>query len=489
VIENINFYGREHELSLLRRFLNKESASLLVIKGRRRIGKSTLLKQFATYFPKAYFFSGLPPTSQTTAQSQREEFAHQLQRNTGMPAVKADDWGDLFWFLADAVKSGQVLLVLDEISWMGSLDPDFLGKLKNAWDLHFSNNPQLIIVVCGSVSVWIEENILSSAGFMGRYGLDMTLHELPLDICNQFWKGKPISAYEKFVLLSITGGVPRYLEFIDPNVTAEKNIQQMCFDQGSFLLVEFEKIFSDLFSSKKGIYKRIVECLASGGKNQKQVIKEMNVAKSGEISSQLDNLVKSGIVSRDFTWNIGKKKESILSAYRLSDNYSRFYLKYIKPNFTRISAGNYKDISLNSLPGWTTVLGLQFENLVLNNRERIKKILGIKNEEIIYENPYFQKKTLRQNACQIDYLIQTSSSLYIIEIKFSRNKIRSNAAEEVKKKMDRLNNPGNLSLRPVLIHVNGVDESIRKSDFFVEIINFSDFLGNGNELYSNDLES
>ncbi len=476
MIESTAFYGREHELGILERFLNKGSATLLVIKGRRRIGKSRLLKEFAKNFGRAYFFSGLPPTSKTTAQSQREEFARQLQRASGLPPVKADDWGDLLWFLAETVKSGKALVVLDEINWMGSSDPDFLGKLKNAWDLYFSNNPKLILVICGSLSVWIEENILASTGFMGRYGLDLTLEELPLDVCNQFWKGLPTSAYEKFIVLSITGGIPRYLEFVDPKLTAERNIQHMCFDEGSFMLSEFEKIFSDLFSARKRTYKNIVEVLATGAKTQGEIITALEVAKSGEISEYLDNLVKSRIISRDFTWNIENKKQSSLSVYRLSDNYSRFYLNYIQPNSTKISAGNYRDISLVSLPGWNTILGLQFENMVLNNRDRIKRILGIKNEEIVNDNPYFQKKTLRQGACQIDYLIQTTTSLYIIEIKFSRNKIKSGIINQVKEKINRLNNPTNLSIRPVLIQVNGTEEALRKSDFFVKIIDFSAFL-------------
>jgi len=112
------FYGRTRELTTFQRFLDKHTASLLILKGRRRIGKSRLLKEFAKSFDRAYFFSGLAPTKKTTAQSQRDEFARQLQRNFGMPPVKTDDWGDLLWFVAKEVSSGQVLLVLDEINWM-----------------------------------------------------------------------------------------------------------------------------------------------------------------------------------------------------------------------------------------------------------------------------------------------------------------------------------------------------------------------------------
>jgi uncharacterized protein len=106
-----------------------------------------------------------------------------------------------------------VLLFFDEISWMGSKDPTFLGKRKNAWDLQFKKNDRLVFVVCGSASSWIEENLLSSTGFVGRISYRLTLEELPLPDCNRFWPDS-IATYEKFKILSVTGGVPKYLEEI-----------------------------------------------------------------------------------------------------------------------------------------------------------------------------------------------------------------------------------------------------------------------------------
>lgn len=127
---------------------------------------------------------------------------------------------------------------------MGSKDPNFLGKLKNAWDLHFSNNPQLILVLCGSISSWIEENILSSTGYLGRVSLDLYLQELPLKDCTAFWgqNKNRISSYEKFKVLS--GGVPLYLEMIRPEITAEENIRDICFTRGGVIS---QRIRANLF--------------------------------------------------------------------------------------------------------------------------------------------------------------------------------------------------------------------------------------------------
>ena len=170
------FIGRKQELDELQSLLHRSSASLVVIKGRRRIGKSRLVQEFARN-KRFYEFSGLPPVKGISAQLQREEFARQLGEQLGLRGLDAKDWGDLFTFLAKQLISlGRVIILLDEISWMGSKDPMFLSKLKIAWDVHFSKNPKLILILCGSVSSWIEKNILSSAGFFGRIN-----HQIPLE--------------------------------------------------------------------------------------------------------------------------------------------------------------------------------------------------------------------------------------------------------------------------------------------------------------------
>ena len=161
------FFGRKGELEDLKTLLKKKTASLSVIRGRRRIGKSRLIAEFCSTLP-SLFFAGIPPTKNTTAQSQREEFARQMQYELKIKKPDSSDWGGLFRELVDQTQAGPIVIVMDEISWLGSKDPEFLGKLKNAWDLGFSKNDQFILIICGSVSSWIERNILSATGFIGR---------------------------------------------------------------------------------------------------------------------------------------------------------------------------------------------------------------------------------------------------------------------------------------------------------------------------------
>ena len=200
-------------------------------------------------------FTGIPPTPGITSQTQRTEFANQMA-DQGLPAFEAKDWSELFWVLGKEAEKGSVLIVLDEIAWMGSKDPAFLGKLKIAWDRFFEKNPKLVLIVASSIASWIDENILKSTGFFGRVDLTLTLREIAAKHCSKFWgkRASKISPYEKLKLLSITGGVPKYLEAINPKLTAEENVQELCFSEEGLLFKEFDLIFHDLFSRRSKTY-------------------------------------------------------------------------------------------------------------------------------------------------------------------------------------------------------------------------------------------
>ena len=469
------FFGREDELKKLKQLSQKDSASLVVIKGRRRIGKSRLAIEFGKEMKKVVTFSGMPPSQHLSAQEERDDFAHQMSRMLNIPPFKTEDWGDLLYYLAQATQRGQILIVLDEINWIGSKDSTFLGKLKTAWDQFFSKNPRLIMILCGSLSGWIEKNILTSTGFVGRISKTFTLRELPLCECNLFWQKHRhyISAYEKFKFLAVSGGIPKYLEEMLPIKTAEQNIFNLCFQSEGFLFREFDQLFHDLFSKKSAKYKLILKALSEGKKDLEKIYQSLNLKKTGYIVSEyMNDLEQGGFIQRDFTWNLKSRRKSKLSTYRLSDNYARFYLKYIEPRAEKIKQG-----TISKIPSYESILGLQFENLVLNNRLALYNLLEIDPGLIINDNPYFQNKTKHQAGCAIDYLIQTEQEVfYLFEIKFSRKKVTSQIIQEVKEKVKKLSLNQSASVRPILLHVNGVNDAVAKSGYFNHIIDFSNLL-------------
>ncbi|NGX61126.1 MAG: hypothetical protein K940chlam9_00607 [Chlamydiae bacterium] len=472
------FVGRKIEIQELKDLLKKKSASFVVVKGRRRIGKSRLLDEFSKG-KKTFKFTGLAPHKSTTKQRQLDEFSKQLSAATGLPEIKTDEWSKLFALLAREVKTGRVVIIFDEISWIGSKDPDFLGKLKNAWDEKFKKNAKLIFIVCGSISTWIDENILNNTAFYGRISWSMNLEPLPLSDCNlmleaQGFKG---SVYEKFKVLSVTGGVPWYIEQIQGNFNADDNIRRQCFTKGGAFVEEFDRIFHEIFGKRDKVYKEIIESLLNGSVEYDEIVKKAEYRSGGRLSQYLSDLSNAGFISRDYTWSLKTGKEIKISRFRLKDNYLRFYLKYVSTKYPQIEKGGFRIASLASLPGWESIMGLQFENLVLNNREKIFNLLKIRLEDVVADNPFLQKQTTRQQGCQIAYLVQTKfKNLYLCEIKFSRNPVSRKVIEEIKEKIDRLQLPRGTSILPVLIHVSGVAQSVEESGYFYEIIDFGELL-------------
>ena len=224
---------------------------------------------------------------------------------------------------------------------------------------------------------------------------------------------------------------------------------------------------------KLGI-KKLSFALPDGPKELVQICKELGKSLGGIFSKHLDELVKAGFVKRDFTWDLKNGKEGKLSRYRLSDNYLRFYLKYIAPNRSNIEKESFSTL-ITQLPGWEGIMGLQFENLVVHNRQNSLEDIGNFSRRNSDGRSIFSKPYDKQAGCQIDYMIQTRfHTLYVCEIKFSKNPIGSKIIEEMEKKRKNLKVPRNFSIRPVLIHVNGVEESVLDERYFDKIIDFGE---------------
>jgi AAA+ ATPase superfamily predicted ATPase len=269
----------------------------VVIRGRRRIGKSRLAEEFAKdkiFLP----FTGLAPTEHINDQSQRDAFARQLAKNFKFPPLTFLDWQDAFEHLSNSITNKKTVILFDEISWMGAKDPTSLSKLKAWWDLSMQKFPNVVLILCGSVSTWISENIIRSTAFFGRISLDLTLDELTLSESFAFLKkrGVKCSTYDIFKITSITGGVPWYLEQINSKYTIDENIKNLCYDKDGLLVKEFDLIFNDLFGNKGSIYKKILYILADGMKDLAEIRNILEYSHSGRMSEYLNNLIISGFI-------------------------------------------------------------------------------------------------------------------------------------------------------------------------------------------------
>jgi uncharacterized protein len=479
-MSNPVFIGRKTELERLKALYKKKASSLVVIKGRRRIGKSRLIGEFAKIANAQTFwsFAGLAPEDGISVQQQRDNFARQLAFMLKIPPMTFLDWSDAFEHLSLHIKPGDIIL-LDEISWMGSKDPSFIPKLKAWWD---KQTMHVLLVFCGSVSTWIEENILKSTAFFGRINLTISLEPLSIPESAEFLRTLGImqlSHYDMYKLLSIVGGVPWYLEQFTPNVTANDNIKQLAFEKNGLLVTEFDRIFHDLFNGKGATYKKILDTLKDGARTLSEIRQSIEFAHSGTLSQMMDHLIVAGFVVKQSLWSFKTAKPLKQSLYRISDPYMRFYLKVIEPNLGAIIDGAFEQVPLSTMPGFETHSGLQLEVLLLQNRPLLLEKLGISPVDIVRSGPYRQTKTTTQQGCQIDYLIQTkTNSLFICEFKFKKREISGEIISEMQDKISRLKTPKGFAKVAVLFHLSGVASSVSTNSYFYRIVDIVDFLEN-----------
>ncbi|MBM3198314.1 MAG: ATPase [Chlamydiae bacterium] len=471
------FVGRKTELERLKALHKKQTPSLVVVKGRRRIGKSRLILEFAKTVSNRNFwsFSGLAPQEGISSQEQRDNFAQQLSFMLKMPPMTFQDWGDAFEYLSLHIQPGDIVL-FDEISWMGVRDPTFIPKLKAWWD---KQTTHMLLVFCGSVSTWIEENILKSTAFFGRVNLTLSLEPLSIPESAEFLRklGMKVSHYDMYKVLSIVGGIPWYLEQLDPQITVDENIKQLAFERNGLLVTEFDRIFHDLFNGKGVVYKKILDSLKDGAKTLSEIRTSVEFAHSGTLSQMMDHLAIAGFVIKQSLWSFKTTNPLKQSLYRISDPYMRFYFKVIVPNLAAITDGEFDRIPLSAMSGFDTHMGLQLEALLLQNRSLLAQKIGISPVDIVRSGPYRQTKTTTQQGCQIDYLIQTkTNSLFVCEFKFKRREVDSDIMSEVQEKISRLKVPKGFARVPVLFHLSGVSDFVISSSYFYRIIDIVDFL-------------
>lgn len=471
------FIGRKTEINRLDALYKKNTKSLVVVKGRRRVGKSRLIREFSKKSAAQTFwsFAGLAPEDGMSAQEQRDNFARQLGSMIKVPPMTFQDWSDAFEHLSLYIKPGDIIL-FDEISWMGSKDPSFIPKLKAWWDKQVIH---MLVVFCGSISTWIEENILKSTAFFGRINLTISLEPLSIPESSEFLRkmGVQFSHYDIYKIISVLGGIPWYLEQLNPSITADDNIKQLAFEKNGLLVGEFNRIFHDLFSGKGETYKKILDALQDGARTLVEIRKNIDFSHSGTLSKMMDHLIVAGFIVKQPLWSFKTADPLKQSLYRISDPYMRFYLKVIEPNLDIISDGGFDQVQLSTMPGFDTHMGLQLELLLLQNRSMICEKIGISPTDIVRQGPYRQTKTSTQKGCQIDYLIQTkTNNLFLCEFKFKRREINSDIITEIQDKVSRLKSPKGFAKITVLFHLSGVSASVGTSSYFYRIVDIVDFL-------------
>ena len=476
------FFGREDVLAQLASLWGKRVSSLVTCRGRRRIGKSTVIERFASQSESRFIkIEGKRPRQGMSNESELQEFARQLADQCDTERTMPLDWRDAFRRLDSVVKDDEkTVVLLDEISWLAYYSEDFADDLKIIWDNKLKRHDRLVLVLCGSVSSWIRDNIVENSAYMGRRSLDVVIRELPLHECVKFWgaAAERIATKEILDVLSVTGGVPRYLEEVNPSLSAAENIRNMAFCPNSVLRVDFDEMFADVITRRPRFSADVLECLVEGALGTPEIAKRLGVGRGGNITIALNQLEEAGFVSSDAGINPETGEVAKDRRYRLRDNYSRFYLKCIRPVSRIIDEGSYAFHSLDQFAEWDAIMGLAFENLIVNNYRELLSPLHMDRALVVSAAPFRRAASAKtgRKGIQIDLLVQTRMSVCIVEIK-RRREIGREIVAEMSEKCERLPMRSGVSLRTALVYDGELAPSVEADGYIDSIIPARRLLG------------
>jgi predicted AAA+ superfamily ATPase len=481
----VRFVGRKEELAILQG-LTGNPLAVATITGRRRVGKSRLAAEYAQRDHKKLIKIEGRDSPHAGNTMQLAAFAADLSRDTGITGFSFNNWNAAFNALGVLARDQHWIILFDEITWLAKHSEECLAELKVFIDRYINGGGSRLII-CGSVSQWIEQQINESDLFVGRISKKIHLTPLPLPDCAKFWSGREVSSREILTALCVVGGVPRYLEEINVLESAEWNIQNQCFDPSGYMVHELPNLIKSSFinaarDDSLERYMAILAALSEHGKTLAEISAAIGVENNESLKNNLSGLALSGIVSENPSWNLQNKALNKRNLhYRIEDPYTRFYVKYIRPNINEIEKGLYRNVTLKQLPSWKVIRGFQFESLV--NQCMIPTIIGklrLAGVPIRRSGPYFQKGTARRRAVQIDYLLQTDDALYVCETKF-RKRIEASVIDEVKEKIERLDTAPNMTIRRVLLYSGERSNTLTTSIYFDHQICIDDLLRDGDE--------
>ena len=379
--------GREREQEILKRLLDSDRPEFLALYGRRRVGKTFLISE---YFEGKGIVLEIVGAIDASVELQLARFSVELAN--AFPDIEKDrtfgDWDDAMRALVEAVdgalqrRPGQkVILFFDEIPWLDRRKSGFLSALDYAWNKHFRKTKysNVLIVICGSAASWMIKKVINSKGGLhNRVTETIRLAPFSLGETKRYLESRNVSLDHLHIveLYMALGGIPAYLRLVKPGLSSAQVINEVCFTKGKYLTEEFDRLYSSLFA-KHHNHVKIVRALASApkGLTRERILEKTGLSDGGVTSLFLRELTESGFV--DDVAPYGKKKRGRF--YRLSDEYSLFYLKWIEPAVRTPSMDINGSFWLrqSQRPSWRAWSGYAFEGICLKHVSKIKDALGI----------------------------------------------------------------------------------------------------------------
>ncbi len=478
--------GREKELKILKSTLDSVSPEFIAIYGRRRVGKTYLIKQF--YNKQAGVFFEQTGLNDGSLREQLKIFSEQLSKTfySGIDIAVQNNWMDALKQLTAAIEktpeNKRIILFFDELPWLATRKSGFLKALEYFWNTRWSYRKKLILVVCGSAASWMMEKIVyTRGGLHNRITVNIPLRPFTLNETHHYLSSRSFEFNEQQLLqiYMIMGGIPHYLKSLRKGSILQ-NINAICFQKGGLLFDEFDKLFHSLYSDPN-TYIRIIKTIAKKqhGISRENLINSIDILDGGSLNLKLKNLEEAGFISTFLP--LGHARRGI--HYRVIDEYTLFYLNWIEPyrKKSRSTSSSYWT-SVIQKGAWHVWAGYAFEAICFKHIELIKKALSMENIGSFYGDwRYIPEKNSLKKGVQIDLVFDRDDDcVTLCEIKHTERPflITKEYAKELerKKSVYKEQTGTRKQIFWCLVTANGVSENSYYRDLIYQNVNLHDLL-------------
>lgn len=412
--------GREKEKEKLDKILLSDQAEFLAIYGRRRVGKTFLVRQ---YLQKNLVFE-ISGTQDGSKNQQIENFFEEyLKRTKGKRETKTpESWYQAFSYLEKYLsnlpeRTSKYVIFIDEMPWLDTPKSDFISALEFFWNQHISKMDNAVLIACGSASSWIRKNLINArGGLYNRVTQRMKIMPFNLYETDVFLRSRGIKLpqYQIIELYMVMGGIPFYLKEIEKGKSTTQLIDDICFSPQGLLYDEYFQLYDALFKNAEQ-HIAIIETLAAHPQGLTQTDLHTKTKNSpGSITRHLEELIECEFISIFYPF-ANKKKDAI---YKLTDFYSLFFLKFIKSNK---GTGSKIWEQLSKQITYTAWSGYAFENICMMHIYQIKSALGIRGVFTKHSSWKFTGNDELPGA-QIDMIIDRADQIiHLCEAKFTKD--------------------------------------------------------------------
>lgn len=429
----VDIIGRDTERKRLDKLRRSRKSEFAVVYGRRRVGKTFLVREHFEY----QFDFHLTGLANATTEQQLFNFDQILSKYSYVDDKKKSiNWLQAFDRLRSYIEtidhSRKKIIFVDEMPWLDTARSDFMIGLEHFWNSWATMRKDILLIACGSAASWIINELVNNhGGLHNRVTAQIKLE--PFDLKEtELMLHKNGCVYERYQIVQLymaIGGIPYYLEAIDSSLSAMQNIENLLFSKSAILATEYNNLFASLFK-KSERHKLVIEALSAKNKGltRKEIIAKTKLPSGGSFTNLLDELDKSGFISSYSP--LDKKVKSTL--YRLSDFFCLFYLQFVKGNKQK---GKGTWINMIDNPSYRAWSGYAYEQICLHHLPQIKEALGIAG---VQSNTSSWIGEIDEDRVQVDMVIDRRDQVVnLIEMKFSEGKYRitKSYAEELRKKV------------------------------------------------------